>query len=47
MGNYDYQTSTKAAKNYFDGITAPKKDFIAFEQSAHYPQFEKKEKFDE
>lgn len=45
MGNYDYQTSSQAAKNYFDQISAEKKEFIAYEQSAHYPQFEEKEKF--
>ncbi|MGA3599621.1 alpha/beta fold hydrolase [Lysinibacillus agricola] len=45
MGKYDYQTSSNAAKNYFDMIEANKKEFIAFEESAHYPQFEEKEKF--
>ncbi|MGE8035835.1 alpha/beta fold hydrolase [Lysinibacillus sp. NPDC093692] len=45
MGKYDYQTSSNAAKNYFDIIEADKKEFIAYEQSAHYPQFEEKEKF--
>jgi len=45
MGKYDYMTSSNAARNYFDMIKADKKEFIAFEQSAHYPQFEEKEKF--
>lgn len=45
MGKYDYQTSSSAAKKYFDMIEADKKEFIAFEKSAHYPQFEEKEKF--
>lgn len=45
MGKYDYNTSSNAAKKYFDMIEANKKEFIAFEQSAHYPQFEEKEKF--
>ncbi|MFT9818353.1 alpha/beta fold hydrolase [Lysinibacillus sp. NPDC056185] len=45
MGKYDYQTSSNTAKKYFDMIEADKKEFIAFEQSAHYPQFEEKEKF--
>ncbi|WP_449538530.1 alpha/beta fold hydrolase [Ferdinandcohnia sp. Marseille-Q9671] len=40
MGKYDYMTSTNAAKQYFDSIKAPFKDFIVFEKSAHYPQFE-------
>ena len=45
MGKYDYMTSVKAAKDYFDTLEAPVKDFVIFEQSAHYPQFEEKEKF--
>ncbi|WP_144510096.1 alpha/beta hydrolase [Bacillus sp. FJAT-22090] len=45
MGKYDFMTSSDAAKNYFDTIVAKQKGFISFEQSAHYPQFEEKEKF--
>lgn len=45
MGTYDYMTSVKAAKDYFDVLEAPVKDFVIFERSAHYPQFEEKEKF--
>ncbi|MCG7408309.1 alpha/beta hydrolase [Paenibacillus sp. ACRRX] len=45
MGQYDYMTSAKAAKTYFDQIKANKKEFITYGQSAHYPQFEEKEKF--
>ncbi|MEN8644240.1 alpha/beta hydrolase [Bacillus toyonensis] len=45
MGKYDYNTSFHAAKKYFDLIEADQKEFIAFENSAHYPQFEEKEKF--
>ncbi|QUG40269.1 alpha/beta hydrolase [Psychrobacillus sp. INOP01] len=44
-GKYDFMTSSNAAKNYFDMIEADQKEFISFEQSAHYPQFEEKEKF--
>ncbi|WP_153733241.1 alpha/beta fold hydrolase [Sporosarcina obsidiansis] len=47
MGTYDYMTSRHAAKNYFDMLEAEQKEFIAFEKSAHYPQFEEKEKFNE
>jgi pimeloyl-ACP methyl ester carboxylesterase len=47
MGQYDYKTSAKAAKDYFDSITAPEKEFILYSKSAHYPQFEEKDKFDE
>nr|WP_241242810.1 alpha/beta hydrolase [Paenibacillus whitsoniae] len=45
MGEYDYMTSLKAAKTYFEAIEAPEKHFIRFEKSAHYPQFEEKEQF--
>ncbi|MGE4213639.1 MAG: alpha/beta fold hydrolase [Anaerotignaceae bacterium] len=46
MGKYDYMTSTSAARNYFDVIRANAgKDFIVYENSAHYPQFENREKF--
>ncbi|MFF2480959.1 alpha/beta fold hydrolase [Paenibacillus sp. NPDC058071] len=45
MGQYDYMTSAKAAKTYFDQMDADKKEFITYSQSAHYPQFEEKEKF--
>ena len=46
MGKYDYMTSHHAAKKYFDMIEAEHKEFITFNESAHYPQFEEKEKFD-
>lgn len=45
MGKYDYMTSSHAAKDYFDKLKADNKEFIAFHHSAHYPQFEEKEKF--
>lgn len=45
MGEYDYMTSMNSAKTYFDQIDADKKEFITYDQSAHYPQFEEKEKF--
>lgn len=41
----DYMTSSHAAKEYFDMLGADQKEFIAFDQSAHYPHFEEKEKF--
>ncbi|MCS0543573.1 hypothetical protein NXY55_26740, partial [Aeromonas veronii] len=47
MGKYDYMTSTKSAKAYFDNVNAPFKDFIVFEKSAHYPQFEEKMVFED
>ena len=45
MGKYDYMTSTNSAKAYYDHVKAPIKDFIVFEKSAHYPQFEEEDIF--
>ncbi|MBP0724630.1 alpha/beta hydrolase [Bacillus sp. RG28] len=45
MGKYDYMTSSNATKKYFNMIEDNQKEFITFEKSAHYPQFEEKEKF--
>ncbi|WP_159887724.1 alpha/beta fold hydrolase [Paenibacillus puerhi] len=45
MGKFDYMTSLNAAKDYYEDLTAPIKDFVLFENSAHYPQFEEKERF--
>ncbi|OBZ13197.1 alpha/beta fold hydrolase [Bacillus sp. FJAT-26390] len=45
MGQYDYMTSANAAKDYFDRLDAPLKDFVIFKKSAHYPQFEEKASF--
>lgn len=47
MGQYDYMTATQSAKEYFDSIKADKKEFILYSNSAHYPQFEEMEKFDD
>lgn len=44
-GKYDYMTTANAARDYFDVLDAPIKDFIVLNESAHYPQFEEKEKF--
>lgn len=45
QGIYDYQVSTALAKEYLDTISAPKKDFFIFENSAHSPNMEEPEKF--
>ncbi|MBS4209497.1 alpha/beta hydrolase [Bacillus sp. FJAT-50079] len=47
MGKYDYMTSVNAAMEYFKELEAPVKDFVIFDRSAHYPQFEEKEQFAE
>ncbi len=40
-------TSTKAARTYFDRLEAPRKEFMLFSESAHYPQLEEEERFAE
>lgn len=47
MGKYDYMTSVRAAQQFYDQLEAPVKDFVLFDKSAHYPQFEEKELFAE
>ncbi|MEK3686333.1 alpha/beta fold hydrolase [Paenibacillus sp. FSL R10-2736] len=45
MGQFDLMTSVNEARKYLDELEAPQKEFVVFDQSAHYPQFEEKEKF--
>lgn len=47
MGKYDYNTPFELAEAYFKKIQAPKKEFVCFEKSAHSPNYEEPEKFDE
>ncbi len=47
MGKHDYLTPVNSAKAYFDSISAPFKEFVVFDESAHYPQFEEKQKFND
>lgn len=44
-GLYDYQTSHKEAKRFYEKIEAPMKRFYTFENSAHSPFVEEKERF--
>jgi pimeloyl-ACP methyl ester carboxylesterase len=45
MGYHDHVASTTLAQQYFDQLEAPKKTWIWFENSAHYPPFEEPEAF--
>lgn len=48
MGKYDGMTSPEAAEEYLNSITGTDiKEFILFKDSAHYPQFEEGEAFNE
>ncbi|BAC15300.1 hypothetical conserved protein [Oceanobacillus iheyensis HTE831] len=44
-GVYDYQTSYKEAKRFYERIEAPSKQMYTFEHSAHSPFVEEQEKF--
>ncbi|RKQ38024.1 alpha/beta fold hydrolase [Oceanobacillus halophilus] len=44
-GMHDYQTSYKEARRFYKKIEAPSKNFYTFEDSAHSPFIEEKEKF--
>lgn len=45
MGRYDLHTPYETAKIYFDKLKAPKKKFITFERSSHFPMIEEPGRF--
>lgn len=45
QGKYDYQCPTQTAKEFYDQLKAPNKDFFIFKNSAHSPNIEETEKF--
>lgn len=45
QGKYDYQVSYQLAKEYFNSVNAPKKEFFTFEESAHSPNLEDSKRF--
>jgi pimeloyl-ACP methyl ester carboxylesterase len=47
QGTHDYQTAYPIAKEYFDSLRAPVKQFYSFDNSAHSPNFEEPKKFEE
>lgn len=46
-GRYDYNVPSPLAESYFQTLTAPRKRFVWFENSAHSPCFEEPQKFAE
>ena len=44
-GVYDYQTSYIVAKEFYDQLKAPEKQFFTFENSAHCPIFDEPDRF--
>lgn len=45
MGRHDYMTPSAAAYDYYETLEAPHKQFVWFEESAHFPHFEEEDKF--
>ena len=45
QGKQDYQVSYSLAKDFFEKLDAPKKEFFSFENSAHSPHIEENEGF--
>jgi len=45
QGKHDYQTAYLIAKDFYDQLKAPHKEFFTFENSAHSPNIEEVDKF--
>jgi pimeloyl-ACP methyl ester carboxylesterase len=45
VGHHDYMAPFAVSQEYFAALGAPKKQWIWFENSAHFPQWEEMEKF--
>ena len=46
-GRYDQIAPVEVAERYFSSLIAPRKDWVLFENSAHFPQWEERERFHE
>ncbi|MEQ8361941.1 MAG: alpha/beta fold hydrolase [Cyclobacteriaceae bacterium] len=47
QGEHDYLTNYTVAREYFELLEAPKKEFVTFQRSGHFPAFEEPEKFND
>jgi pimeloyl-ACP methyl ester carboxylesterase len=45
VGRYDQMAPFEVSQSYFSTVAAPKKEWVWFENSAHFPQWEEMEKF--
>jgi len=45
VGRHDLMAPPSVAATYFDQLVAPRKEWIWFEKSAHFPQWEEPEEF--
>jgi len=44
-GRYDQMAPVEVAERYFSGLIAPAKEWVLFENSAHFPHWEERERF--
>lgn len=44
-GRHDQLAPAEVAERYFSGLMAPRKEWLLFENSAHFPQLEERERF--
>ena len=47
LGRHDYEVPSVLSAQYFEALKAPRKDLVWFESSAHLPNTEEKDKFNE
>ena len=45
VGRYDHMAPFEVSQTYFSILQAPKKEWVWFENSAHFPQWEEMQKF--
>ena len=45
VGRYDHMAPFEVSQTYFEMLQAPKKEWVWFENSAHFPQWEEMQKF--
>ena len=44
-GRFDQLVPTEVARDYYDALRTPYKEFVLFENSAHSPPFEEPDRF--
>ena len=47
LGRHDYEVPSVLSATYFEALKAPRKQLVWFERSAHLPNIEEKDKFNE
>jgi len=44
-GRYDQMAPVEVAERYYSSLIAPRKEWVLFENSAHFPQWEERQRF--